>query len=156
MHRQLRRRSGDNHRASLLSQNGSFNVESDSDRLRTFVGLMNSGKYSDACEMLSENLTIHEPAVLPYGGELRGVAGFDEFRRLFRETWKSWSDGPIWYSENAGTVVKLNVIQAVSRQTGRSYSTPLAEFFTFENGKITDITVFYQDIPGFLSAIGKG
>jgi hypothetical protein len=129
-------------------------MTTDTERLQTFVGLMSAGRYDEAREMVSEKLTIHEPAAIPYGGEFHGLAGFDEFRRIFGATWRSWSDGPIWYAEHAGTVVKLNVITAESRATRRSYVTPLAEFFTFEDGSLVDIKVFYQDIPGFLDAIG--
>ena len=129
-------------------------MTTDTERLQTFVGLMMSGRYDEARSMVSSDVVIHEPASIPYGGEFHGLEGFDQFRRTFGATWKSWSDGPIWYAEHAGKVVKLNVITAVSRATGRSYTTPLAEFFTFKDGKLAEIQVFYQDIPGFLAAVG--
>jgi ketosteroid isomerase-like protein len=128
-------------------------MTTNTERLRAFVGLMNSGQFDEGRKMISERIVIQEPAAIPYGGEFRGLAGFDEFRRIFGATWKSWSDGPMWYAENDGMVVKLNVITAVSRATGRTYVTPLAEFFTFEDGQITGIKIFYQDITGFLAAV---
>ena len=128
-------------------------MTTDTERLRSFVGLMSSGRYDEARLMVSSEIVISEPAGIPYGGEFHGLEGFDQFRRTFGATWKSWSDGPIWYAEHAGTVVKLNVITAVSRATGRSYTTPLAEFFTFEGGQLVKIQIFYQDITGFLAAV---
>lgn len=125
----------------------------DTERLRRFVGLMNGGRFDEARAMVAEDVTINEPASIPYGGMFTGLAGFDEFRRVFARTWRRWTDGPIWYAEHDGTVVKLNTVTAVSRATGREYTTPLAEFFTFRDGKISGITIFYQDIPGFLAAI---
>ena len=128
-------------------------MTTDTERLQAFVSLMNSGRYDEARSMVSSEIVISEPASIPYGGEFHGLAGFDQFRRTFAATWKSWSDGPIWYAEHGGTVVKLNVITAVSRATGRSYTTPLAEFFTFSGGKLVKIQIFYQDISGFLAAV---
>ncbi|GAA1002898.1 hypothetical protein Aple_001980 [Acrocarpospora pleiomorpha] len=130
-------------------------MTTDTERLKTFVGLMNSGRFDTAREMVAEDVRIEEPDAIPYGGTFTGLAGFDEFRRIFAATWRRWSDGPMWYAENEGTVVKLNVITAVSRATGQEYTTPLAEFFTFTDGKISRITIFYQDVPGFLKAIGS-
>jgi hypothetical protein len=131
-------------------------MTTDTQRLQTFVELMNSGCFDEARTMVSDRIVIHEPPLIPYGGEFRGLAGFDEFRRTFAATWKSWADDPIWYAEHDGTVVKLNVITAVSRATGRTYVTPLAEFFTFENGQIVDVKIFYQDTPAFLAAVEPG
>jgi hypothetical protein len=130
-------------------------MSTDTERLQRFVELMNSGRYDDARGMLSDDVVIREPPAIPYGGEFKGLAGFDEFRRVFGGTWKSWTDGPIWYAENEGTVAKLNVITAVSRATGKTYSTLLAEFFTFADGKLVEVEVFYQDLPGFLEAVGS-
>jgi len=129
-------------------------VISDTDRLKSFVAMLNSGRYDEARQMISPEIVIHEPDGIPYGGTFVGLEGFDEFRRKFGRTWQSWSDGPIWYSENDGTVVKLNVITAGSRGTGRIYETWLAEFFTFCDGLIVEAKIFYQDVLGFLAAIG--
>jgi len=123
------------------------------DRLKKFVDLMNKGRFDEAREMVAEHVVLHEPAAIPYGGEHKGLEGFDRFRDIFAATWKRWQDGPIWYAESDQTVVKYNTITAVSRATGRTYTTRLVELFTFENEKISDVVIFYQNVPEFLAAI---
>lgn len=124
-------------------------------RLQDFVGLLNQGRFDEARKFVSPTIVMHEPAVIPYGGDFVGLEGFDLFRKRFAATWRKWEDGPIWYAEHNGTVVKHNVIRATSRATGRVYETPLAEFFTFADGKIVEVYIYYQDIPGFLAAIDE-
>lgn len=126
---------------------------SDLERLREFVALLSSGEFVEAEKFISDEITIHEPYALPYGGELHGRDGWASFRSIFRQTWKHWVDGPIWYAEAAGTVVKENVITATSRLTGKTCTTRLAEFFTFRDGRIVESRIYYQDIPAVLSAI---
>lgn len=128
-------------------------ITTDTQRLQTFVGLMNAGKFDEARDMVSEKVVVREPAAIPYGGDHDGLQGFDRFRSIFAATWKRWEDGPMWYAESAGTVAKYNTITATSRATGRTYTTRLVELFTFEEGLIVEAVVFYQDVPGFLDAI---
>jgi hypothetical protein len=125
----------------------------DTQRLKTFVGLIYDGKFDTARNMISEKVVVREPAALPYGGDHVGLDGFDRFLSLVAATWTRWVDGPMWYAEAAGTVAKCNTITATSRATGRDYSTRLVELYTFEAGLIVEIVVFYQDVPEFLDAI---
>lgn len=125
----------------------------DLERLRDFVALLTAGDFDAAADYISPDIAIHEPNALPYGGEMRGVKGWETFRSIFRQTWKHWSDGPIWYAEAAGTVVKENIVTATSRLTGKTCTTRLAEIFTFREGKIIESRIYYQDIPAVLSAI---
>lgn len=127
--------------------------QSDLERLREFVTLLSNGNFAEAEQYISDEMTIHEPYALPYGGELHGHEGWATFRSIFRETWKHWVDGPIWYAEAAGTVVKENIVTATSRRTGKTCMTRLAEFFTFRDGMIVESRIYYQDIPAVLSAI---
>lgn len=126
---------------------------SDLDRLREFVALLSQGDFREAEKFISPDITIHEPYALPYGGELHGLEGWATFRSIFRQTWKGWVDGPIWYAEANGTVVKENIITATSRRTNKTCTTRLAEFFTFRDGTIVESRIYYQDIPAVLSAI---
>lgn len=125
----------------------------DLERLREFVALMSRGDVSEAEKFISPDIAIHEPYGLPYGGEMRGREGWETFRSVFRQTWKHWEDGPIWYAEANGTVVKENIVTATSRRTGKSCTTRLAEIFTFRDGKIVETRIYYQDVAGLLSAI---
>jgi hypothetical protein len=122
-------------------------------RLKTFVDLMNEGKFDEARAMVSEKVVVREPQAIPYGGDHEGLDGFDTFRSIFAKTWKRWVDGPFWYAEADNTVVKYNTITATSRATGRQYTTRLVELFTFEDGLIVEAVIFYQDVPEFLAAI---
>lgn len=125
----------------------------DLERLREFVALMSSGDVAEAEKYIATDIAIHEPYALPYGGELRGREGWDTFRKIFRQTWKRWVDGPIWYAEADGTVVKENIVTATSRLTGKTCTTRLAEIFTFRDGKIVESRIYYQDVAGVLSAL---
>jgi len=125
----------------------------DLERLREFVALLTRGDFGGAEKFISPDITIHEPYALPYGGELRGREGWETFRSIFRQTWKQWVDGPIWYAEANGTVVKENIVTATSRRTNKTCTTRLAEIFTFREGKIVESRIYYQDLPAVLSAI---
>ena len=61
-------------------------MTTDTARLQAFVGLMNSGRYDEARSLVSSEIVISEPASIPYGGEFRGLEGFDQFRRAFAAT----------------------------------------------------------------------
>lgn len=125
----------------------------DLERLRDFVAMCSRGDFDGAKGYLSESVTIHEPYVLPYGGDLEGHEGWESFRANFGKTWRRWVDGPMWFAAAEGTVIKENVITATSRRTGKTCTTRLAELFSFVDGKVVDIRIYYQDIPAVLAAI---
>jgi hypothetical protein len=102
---------------------------------------------------MSPALRVVEPQSLPYGGVFQGAKQLAEFESIFFETWSHHRCSVQRYAQNADCVAAYLDLELISRATGRTIRTRVAEWWRLEAGQVTDIEVFYEDTAAVLAAI---
>jgi ketosteroid isomerase-like protein len=94
------------------------------------------------------DVVVSAPPDLPFGGEWHGAEGIRVFGERYESLWRhdvSVPDKERTYVEEGDVVVSLHLFHAVSRVSGRSVQTPIAEVFRLRYGLIVRLRVFYWD-----------
>lgn len=109
-----------------------------------FAGI-DAGDWSVVAELMTEDYVIHEPSVLPYGGDWKGR---DALPRLFAHVMGYWDDPVV---ERRGVMgdeqhfVALLSFTMTSKLTGRRFTQPIAEVTRCVGGKMAETWVHYFD-----------
>jgi ketosteroid isomerase-like protein len=122
--------------------------------VRRFYDLVLGGDLETASGLLDdERLLIHEPAQLPYGGEVQGIAGWRQVTEKEFALMETELLTPIDFRDIGDGKVFMNVrVRFTSRDTGRSAETDVVEILTVQDGRLTDFDVYYKD-PGAVAAL---
>jgi ketosteroid isomerase-like protein len=94
---------------------------------------------------LHPDVVAHQGPTVPYPGDWHGAAGLERFFATFTDTWTSLELTGIKYFEGESGVAVAMRMRATARATGKHLDTRVGHFFTFEDGLIRDIDVFYAD-----------
>lgn len=103
------------------------------------------GEWDEIERHFSEDLVIHEPPSLPYGGEWRGK---DALRRLYAEVMTYWEDPEVVVESIVGGAdwaVAILQFTMTSKATGERFTQPMVEATRVENGKAAEIRIHYFD-----------
>jgi hypothetical protein len=121
--------------------------------VRQFYDFCSAGDLEGATRLLHEDLAIHEPVALPYGGEYRCPAGFREIMGRITEQFEP-SVVSIKCLDSGNPVVVRLVGRFKSRATGRSVDMDVVELHTVRDGRIVDLDVYYKD-PAAIVGLGS-
>jgi ketosteroid isomerase-like protein len=121
---------------------------------RRIYEIAGQGRWDEVEQLLSEDLVIHEPESLPYGGEWRGK---DALRRLYAKVMTYWADPSVAVRSIVGDdehAVALLDFTMTSRTTGERFTMPVAEASRAEGGKIVEMRIHYFDTAKLRRASG--
>jgi ketosteroid isomerase-like protein len=114
--------------------------------IRRFYDLVMSGDLESACAMLDENVVVHEPAELPYGGEFRGVAEWREMVAREMSLIEVEFLTPNEFREvDSETLLVTAKVRFTSKTSGRSTDTAVVELLKVSDGRVTEFDVYYKD-----------
>ena len=104
------------------------------------------GNWSAVATFMADDLVIHEPATLPYGGQWRGR---DALQRLFKSVMGFWDDPQVEWIDMVGgetRVVALLQFTMTARTSGQRFSQRVAEVTTFNaDGLMSEMHIHYFD-----------
>lgn len=113
------------------------------------------GDWDAVAAFMAEDLVIHEPATLPYGGEWRGR---DALQRLFECVMAFWDDPEVEWIDMVGgetRVVALLRFTMTARTSGKRFSQRVAEVTTFNPaGLMSEMHIHYFDTGEMARMIG--
>lgn len=101
----------------------------------------------------AEDMVIHEPKSLPYGGEWRGR---DALHRLYAHVMHFWDDPEVAVeavTESENHAVAVLRFTLTARATGRRIETHVTEVSRMENGKLAEMRIHYFDTAALLDAL---
>jgi uncharacterized protein len=118
------------------------------------AALYDAGARGDVPGLLShlaEDVVVHEPAFLPYGGD---YVGRDAFLAMFGEIGKylDLSAISLEYLVADGERV-IGVLRIPDRATGEQ--TMLAEQSTLRDGEVVEMRIFYYDPQSIITAVNN-
>lgn len=120
--------------------------------VRRFYDHISSGDLEGAAALLHDELVIHEPPGLPYGGDYHGPAGFVELMGRINEAFEPSPAGPVEYLGDGDPVLVRLVGRFASRATGQSVEMPIVELHYVRDGKIAELDIYYKQ-PEALAAL---
>jgi uncharacterized protein len=107
-----------------------------------------------------ENITIHEPASLPYGGDYRGREGALHHGQGFRATWDRFQPQEARGLDprivaDGDHVVVLWQHKLENPETGDRLNLPAVSVYRMENAKIADSRMFHFDTAALLRFLDR-
>jgi len=125
---------------------GLLNAFYDSEQRYVAAGGAPAGAdFSELAAHLHADVVAHQGPTVPYPGDWHGAAGLERFFATFTDTWSSLLLTDTKYFEGESGVAVAMRMRATARATGKQLDTRVGHFFTFEDGLIRDIDVFYAD-----------
>jgi ketosteroid isomerase-like protein len=129
-------------------------TRSGTETVKLFMDCVNKGDMPGALKYVDADVSVTEPASMPYGGDYSGHAGFVDLMGKISATWAKWRETPNRYAENGGLVFRECTVRAILRDAGREVEMPFIEMFEVTGGLITVIRPHYWD-PGLLQGRGS-
>ena len=111
--------------------------------------------FSRVAATLTKDILLCEPASLPYGGEYRGHAAFEQWLQAFADTWSSMEMHGAQTFVDGCHVTSWSHVYAVLRQTGETVDWPLLQLFRLSDGRIAELRPFHWDTAAMMPAISK-
>lgn len=122
--------------------------------VRSFQAAIATGDWDAASSTLHPDVVFHEAPTLPFGGDHHGVDGYRALAEEFAALAEFSFSPEVRVTTTAdGEVVVRGAFTVTGRATGRTASTPFAEFYRFEGGRIVDVDVFYWDEAAVIGAL---
>ncbi|MEE4201343.1 nuclear transport factor 2 family protein [Erythrobacter sp.] len=132
-----------------------MNAPSPGELVRLIFAHAGRGEWDVIEPHFSDDLVIHEPASLPYGGEWRGR---DALRRLYAHVMEYWEDPEVVVeaiTQGGDHAVAVLSFAMTARSTGRRIATHVTEVSRMEGGKLAEMRIHYFDTAALLEALGE-
>lgn len=117
------------------------------DENKAFVKEMLGSKkpLTDYPDRFDPDITMHEPQMLPFGGDYQGIHAFNEFYPEVRNYY-DFSTWELLGVQGEGDIVFATTRVEIANSTRTMY---IAEQFTFAGRKLVDVRVYVCDTQGF-------
>lgn len=114
-------------------------------RLQEFFDLVSSGDMASAIKYMHPDCVTSEAAGLPYAGDYIGGQGFIAlFGAIARDFDMKVNSSAIVDTVGDAVLAQMSATLQAKR-TGRSLETRIMELYSFDDGLLTSIDVFYKD-----------
>ncbi len=98
--------------------------------------------------MMDPEFELRQAAGLPYGGVLKGPAGFDHFWQSFGETFEIEAlDAVDRFFSACGDIVLKFRFRGRLKASGKAFDTTILESFSFRDGKLLSIAPHWFELP---------
>ena len=114
------------------------------------------GEWAALEPFMADDLVIHEPAALPYGGEWRGK---DALQRLYEHVFAYWRDPVVTVERIVGDddwAVAILIFEMTATATGTRIRQRVTEVTRCEGGKAVEMFIHYFDTAEVAKAVGAG
>ena len=103
-----------------------------------------SGDLEGAKACIHATNIFHEAANLPYPGEFVGHAGFIRLLTTMNSVFEAAIEDYELIDDGTRVVARMQ-LALKSRISGRSLRTPVVELYSFTEGQISSVDIFYKD-----------
>lgn len=119
-------------------------MSTNTDAVNQFYVAFGTGDLDACAQLLTEDVVVHEPPELPYGGEHSGRSGFKELiTAIVTDFELVVTDGPVATEAPDGRVVGLLRATFTNRESRDVVDMRLVEVHTLRDGLIAEIDVYY-------------
>jgi ketosteroid isomerase-like protein len=110
------------------------------------------GNWDVVRPFVADDIVLRVPESLPWGGERRGWAGYQEALIIMTAFFADIAVSDVSFTPVDDTVIIRMVISARVVPTGKAIAMPLLEVWQVRGGKVCDITAFFFDTKALIDA----
>ena len=119
------------------------------------VPVFGSAWWQHADNVFHQDIAVHLPSCLPYGGSHRGLENFQSLMATLVTYWENLDLSGFEFTVGESLVTVSFRLSADSIKTGKNLSIPFIEMWRFSDGKVEEITAFYWDTHKTLDCLGN-
>ncbi len=111
--------------------------------------------FADMAATLDPDVVLHQSPDLPWGGEFRGHAGYEDWAAQM-----SWAFDQLEVKENrffteGDTVIITCRLVTRSRESGEMLDLPMAQVVRVRGDRIVEFRPFYWNVPAYRETVGS-
>jgi ketosteroid isomerase-like protein len=114
------------------------------------------GHWDIVKQYVSDDMVMHVPAGLPYGGDYRG---WDGYLRCFKEMgtfFAGLKSDAVELASSGNKVIVMTRMSGQIAKNGKPISFPITTVWTLSDGKVVDILPFYYDTKSIADLAAQG
>ena len=111
------------------------------------------GDFAPLAATLHPEVVLHQSPDLPWGGEFRGHAGYEDWARRMSAAFDQLEVADLRLFAREDTVVAACRLVTRSRTTGAVVDAPMTQVVTVRDGLIVDFRPFYWNVPAYRAAV---
>jgi ketosteroid isomerase-like protein len=116
------------------------------DLIRSFEDRFVAGDLDYVLSILTDDVTVHECASVPYPGDHRGKDAFLKLAEAFGSVWDIQAPLDLEiHPAGDEKVLVLVGLDVIAKPSGKPLRLKIAEIYTIRDGKIADVVVHYWD-----------
>ena len=129
---------------------------------RAEASYMNAGgadagaSFADMAATLDPDVVLHQSPDLPWGGEFRGHAGYEDWARQMSRAFDRLEVAETRFFTDGDTVIITCRLITRSRASGAALDLPMAQVVRVQNGRIIEFRPFYWNVPAYRDAVRSG
>jgi ketosteroid isomerase-like protein len=104
-----------------------------------------AGRWDIVKPYVSDDVVLHVPAGLPFGGDYQGWQGYMDILKKIGAFFTELKATPREFAIVGNKVVVMSRLSGCIAKNGRPISFPLTDVWELEDGKVVEITAFYYD-----------
>ncbi len=111
--------------------------------------------FADMAMTLDPAVVLHQSPDLPWGGEFRGHAGYEDWARQMSRAFESLAVREARSFADGDTVVVTCRLVTRARATGETLDLPMAQMVRVRGDRIVEFRPFYWNVPAYRRAVGS-
>ena len=104
---------------------------------------------------LDRDVVLHQSPDLPWGGEFRGHAGYEDWARQMSRAFDRLEVADTRVFADGDTVVITCRLVTRSRASGETLDLPMTQVVRVRGGRIVEFRPFYWNVPAYREAVGS-
>jgi ketosteroid isomerase-like protein len=113
--------------------------------VQTLLANGHAGRWDIVTPLVADNVVLHVPKGLPFGGDYRGIEGYKAIIGKIGAFFTDMKGGPREFATVGDKVIVMTTLSGRIAKNGRPISFPLTDVWEIKDGKVVEITAFYYD-----------
>ncbi len=111
--------------------------------------------FADMAATLDLDVVLHQSPDLPWGGEFRGHAGYEDWARQMSRSFDRLEVRETRFFTDGDTVVITCRLVTRSRASGETLDSPMAQVVRVRGDRIVEFRPFYWHVPAYRQTVGS-
>ena len=111
--------------------------------------------FADMAATLDPDVMLHQSPDLPWGGEFRGHAGYEEWAKQMSRAFDRLEVKDNRFFTDSDTVIITCRLVTRSRAAGKTLDLPMTQVVRVRSGRIAEFRPFYWNVPAYRETVGS-
>ena len=118
-------------------------------------GVDGGASFADMAATLDPDVMLHQSPDLPWGGELRGHAGYEDWARQMSRAFDRLAvEETRFFTDNDTVVITCRLVTR-ARSSGATLEYPMAQVVRVRGDRIVEFRPFYWNVPAYRETVGS-